>query len=151
MRLLHNGDPAVLQLMKYNTIIRSGDRLFLPLNQLRKLTPHDVIKKINAQIIATVTGNNKIRLHDQVVLNYGIDNGALPGQTFSIFRIPTLPLAQFIHSDKPLSFSYKKRGSLMITRSFPKTSFAVILTIKKPINILDHIISPSFEKSHEFK
>ena len=147
-KLIQTGDPAILQVAKGNRIIHQGDRLFLPMKQLRYVISYNMTNKVNAQIIATLRGTNKIGLHDIVVLNYGKSSGALPGQIFPIVRMPVLPLERFIHHSTHSSFTYVKLGSLMLIQSFTHTSFAVILNIKKPINILDHIVSLPFWKAY---
>jgi hypothetical protein len=127
------GESTDLQLTQVYQYVQIGDRLVLPQTnpaplQFNLQTPS---KPVRAQIIANLIDYAAINKYSIVALNYGSDDGAVPGQI--------LLVTSDMSSKQPVG---KPIGTLVIFRTFPQVSWAMVMQMSAQIQTLNGVISP---------
>lgn len=127
------GDPANLQLTQVDQYVQIGDRLQLP-----PVNPPELqfnlqapTKSVRAQIIANLIDYAAINKYSLVAINYGAEDGALPGQI--------LLATSELSSKKPIG---KQIGALVIFRTFPQVSWAIVMQMSAQMQLLNGVQSP---------
>ena len=143
VRVVQLGDPVVLKRLNNRQPVVPGDRLFTSgaFKKTQAISVPPVKRQVNVQIIARWPSNITARQMSLVVLNYGINQGARPGQILDIVRFNDLPVEAFIHRRTPVNWKRKKIGQLVIVRSFDKVSWARVLHANHVVNLLDHAVT----------
>lgn len=138
------GDPTSLQLTQVDQYVQIGDRLQpSPVNppalqfslQAPGQAPGQATgqpdKPVRAQIIASLIDYAAINKYSIVAINYGAEDGAIPGQI--------LLATSELSSKKPVG---KQIGTLVIFRTFPQVSWAVVMQMSAQMQILNGVQSP---------
>jgi LysM repeat protein len=126
------GEPTTLQLTQLDQYVHLGDRLQVPIaSQPLQFTLQMPSHPIRAQIIASLVDYAAINRYSVVALNYGAEDGAMPGQI--------LLVSNELSSKKP---SGKTIGTLVIFRTFPKVSWALVMQMSEQMLILNGVRSP---------
>ena len=140
------GDPSKVLLIATSQEAYAGDRL-LPVTtqQLsQNFMPHDPAKKVAGDIIAVLGGVSQIGQYQVVVLDRGSDTGLDPGTVLGIYRKGEKVADPY--SFDGLSGSVKlpeeRSGTLMVFRTFPKVSYALVMQARREIHILDVVHNP---------
>ena len=132
------GDSSTLQLTQVDQPVQIGDRVVLSqtdpqtLNFTQQATGElgKSGKPVRAQIIANLIDYAAINKDSIVALNYGAQDGAVPGQT--------LLVTSDLSSKRPVG---KPIGTLVIFRTFPQVSWAMVMQMSTPIQILNGVQS----------
>ena len=130
------GESTTLQLTQVDQTVQIGDRLVLPQTNPPTLhfteqAPSKPGKPVRAQIIANMIDYASINKYSIVALNYGSEDGAVPGQT--------LLVTSDMSSKKPVG---KQIGTLVIFRTFPQVSWALVMQMSAQIQTLNGVQSP---------
>lgn len=146
--LQRTGDPATLMLtnIEMETII--GDRV-LPVADEEPLVafyPKAPDRDVNGSIISVLGGVSQIGQFNVVVLDRGAVDGLAPGDVLAIdHRGPTVRdlvskkfLAKVTLPDEPA-------GILMVFRTFPRVSFALVMNAYRTIHLRDRVHNPRKE------
>jgi LysM repeat protein len=131
------GDPINLRLTQVDQDVQAGDRLVLPQTnpaplQFNLQAAGKLDKPVRAQIIASLIDYAAINKYSLVALNYGSDDGAVPGQI--------LLVTSDLSSKKPVG---KQIGTLVIFRTFPQVSWAMVMQMSAQIQTLNGVQSPN--------
>ncbi|HET7922008.1 MAG TPA: LysM domain-containing protein [Gammaproteobacteria bacterium] len=140
------GDPQKMRLTDTTQEALAGDR-FLPaieeaLNP--NFLPHPPAKAVNGQIMAVLGGVQQIGQYQVVVLNRGSADGLDPGTVLSIFR-------RGVEVDDPYASGWfngsvklpdESSGKLMVFRTFPHVSYALIMRATREIHVEDVVKNP---------
>lgn len=139
------GDPSLVYSLNVAQPIIAGDRLFPKQEQITDISfevraPRNTVE---AMIIDVIGGVTQIGQFQTVLLNLGDEHGIKTGHILSVFQTDTAPIF-----DSPLvgSNSYENFnpppevvGQLMIYRTFPKLSFAIVTHTKTPLHVFDKV------------
>lgn len=140
--LVKYADPASLRVIAVRGVINNGDRLF-PVETNKKLTefiPHSPSKMVHASIIAVLRSISQVGRFNIVALNYGKRSGAKPGQVLTILRSGKFVNDKYSHNGKQaVLLPSKKIGVLMIFKTFPQVSYALIMQANQAVRILDKV------------
>ena len=131
------GEPSNLQLTQVDQLVRIGDRLqtsqtTAPVLQFNLQAAGKLGKIVRAQIIANLIDYASINKYSIVALNYGAEEGAVPGQI--------LLITSDLSTKKPIG---KQIGSLVIFRTFPQVSWAMVMQMSAQIQTLNGVQSPT--------
>jgi hypothetical protein len=141
------GDPAKVLLTATAQEAMAGDR-FLPVatQQLNQdYLPHAPAKPVNGNIIAVLGGVLAIGQYEVVVLDRGSNAGLDQGTVLGIYS----------HGEKisdPYSFDglsgsvklpEEREGTLLVFRTFPTVSYALVMEAKSEIHLLDVVKNPT--------
>ncbi|MEW7980303.1 MAG: peptidoglycan-binding protein LysM [Candidatus Sedimenticola endophacoides] len=139
------GDPATVLLtgMQLETVI--GDRLF-PADEdvpLETFYPKAPDQQIEGRIISVLNGVSQIGQFNVVVLDRGDSDGLAVGDVMNILhkgrevRDVVTP-----RSDDTVTLPDEPAGTLLVFRTFPRVSFALIMQATRPLNVGDRVINP---------
>jgi len=139
------GDPATVLLtnMALETVI--GDRLFpvikdVPLETFHPRAPE---RQVRGSIISVLNGVTQIGQYHVVVLDRGSEDGLTPGNVLAVMH-KGREIRDLVtpNSADTVKLPDEKAGSLMVFRSFPRVSFALIMQTTRPLNIGDRVVNP---------
>lgn len=143
--LQRTGDPATVLLtrMALETVI--GDRL-LPTNDelaLNAFYPKAPDSAVNGSIIAVLNGVVEIGQYNVVVLDRGGNDGLEPGDVLVInHRGRTVRDTVTGNSRDRVVLPDEPAGKLMVFRTFPRVSFALVMHATRSIHVLDRVVNP---------
>jgi LysM repeat protein len=135
--------PDTFTISSVRQEIRAGDRLSpIPSRDFSSYTPHAPQNPIMGQI-ASVYGEAVTAGQNQIVsLNKGQADGLEPGHILALWRDgarikdPTDPQKAMV------KLPDEHHGTLFVFRVFNRMSYALILTVKDPVNVGDRFTQP---------
>ncbi len=144
-RLQRIGNPATLLLTSTESEVLVGDRL-LPSNQNQPLqTFHPKAPDIDIQgsIISVLHGISQIGQYYIVVLDRGTRDGLEAGDILTIDRRGET-VRDLVTSDPQdtAKLPNEPAGSLMVFRTFPRVSFALVMYASRALHVLDRVHTP---------
>ncbi len=140
------GDPSTLKLKASTREIVPGDRL-VPIEsgvvpaQFPLLTPKSAIK---GEIIDVIGGLREVGQYQVVVLDRGSQNGLKTGDVLAVMRPGKRvhdPYARGSLSSS-VSLPEQRTGELVVFRTFPRASYALVMRATQPVRIGYHIANP---------
>lgn len=143
--LQSTGDPATLGLVHTQQETREGDRL-VPSVADKPLTtfyPKAPDQSIDGSIIGVLGGVTQIGQYQVVVLDRGERDGLMPGDVMAIDS-----LGETISDDvsperwDKVKLPNEQAGHLMVFRTFPRVSFALVMDATRAIHVLDRVRNP---------
>lgn len=143
--LQRTGDPAtvVLNDMELETII--GDRLF-PVTEdvpLETFYPKAPDQQVRGSIIAVLNGVTQIGQYNVVVLDRGEADGLAPGDVMAIDQKgATVKDKVTEERGDTVTLPDEPAGTLMVFRTFPRVSFALVMRAQRAIHVLDRVHNP---------
>ena len=143
--LQRTGDPATVLLtrMAQETVI--GDRLIptsddLVLNAFHPKAPDN---PVNGSIIAVLNGVNQIGQYNVVVLDRGANDGLTAGDVLLInHRGRVVRDTVSANARETVVLPDEPAGKLMVYRTFPRVSFALVMHATRAIHVLDRVVNP---------
>lgn len=139
------GDPATLMITKSRSEIHSGDRLIAdsPEELTLNYFPRPPSKVIQGAIIGIVDGVTQIGQYNIVALDKGSEDGLAIGHVMDIYQRGRKIQDPFsIDPTTRVALPDEAAGKLMIFRTFPRVSYALIMQANTSIHILDKVITP---------
>jgi hypothetical protein len=143
--LRRTGDPATVMLtsMELETLI--GDRLLVVPDDISLTTfyPKAPDREIKGSIIKVLNGVSNIGQYDVVILDKGEQDGLARGDVLTVLHrggvirdtVTGSPNKRVVLPDEPA-------GKLMVFRTFPRVSFALIMHATRAIHVLDRVENP---------
>jgi hypothetical protein len=135
--------PDTFSIVSVRQEIRAGDRMApVPPRDFLTYVPHAPQSAVTGQIVsvygeAIVAGQNQI-----VAINRGQRDGMEPGHVLALWRDG----ARIIDKTDPASPTIKlpdeRHGTLFVFRVFNRMSYALILSVKEPVNTGDRFTQP---------
>lgn len=145
-RLIRSGDPALFELTHSHREIAQGDRL-IPISEAgirRNIHPSLPSKIIQGQIIAVVPDAPDISQYAIVIINRGRIAGLRSGNVLDIFRPGESledPMANGPESGDVHILPFKV-GTALVFKSYPRFSYALVLTEHWQVHVLAPVASP---------
>lgn len=139
------GDPATLELVRAEQETLEGDRL-IPSVADKPLTtfyPKAPDRPVEGSIIAVLGGVTQIGQYQVVVLDRGGADGLEPGDVMAIDT-----LGETISDDvspkrwDKVKLPNEEAGHLMVFRTFPRVSFALVMDASRAIHVTDRVRNP---------
>lgn len=141
-RVIRQGDPATLEITKSKLEVLIGDRL-LPAVQAPDafhFLPRAPKARVSGHIIAVLNGVSQIGQYAVVVLDRGMRNGLEAGSVLAIYQTGETVRDQVKGGEVKLPD--ERAGTLMVFRSFPKVSFALVMSTTRALHVGDRITNP---------
>ena len=139
------GDPATLRLVKSEREALEGDRLVnqefdIPL----QFFPKSPDEQIDGRIIDVVDGMTIIGQYQVVVLNRGTRDGLDQGHVLTVWQAGKRITDRFANGsrDDNLLLPDEEAGTLMVFKSYPRISYALIMEATSEIHLLDKVRNP---------
>ncbi len=140
--LVKVGKPSTMIVTNAYQEILDGDYL-LPLRndfKAANFLPKAPQKKVEGYIIAVVNGVTEIGQNNVVVLSLGKREGMEQGDVLDIYHGGIT--VRDVKANNDVRLPDEKAGTLMVFRTFDKTSFALVLEATRPLNILNMVKNP---------
>ncbi len=144
-QLQRTGDPATLLLLRTSQETLAGDRL-IAVTDSKPLTtffPKAPEQQVYGSIIGVLGGVTQIGQYAVVTLDRGEANGLAPGDVLEIDA-----RGETVKDDiSPARWDKVKlpdepAGHLMVFRTFPRVSFALVMGATRAIHVLDRVKNP---------
>ncbi|MEO6145611.1 MAG: peptidoglycan-binding protein LysM, partial [Sulfuriferula sp.] len=115
--------------------IQAGDRLKPATDAYSfRYIPHPPATNIQGRVISIYGGVSEAGQYATVVLNQGSRNGLDVGTVLAVYKKGNVV-------DK-IQLPDSRSGLLMVYRVFDKVSYALVMQIHRPVNILDTVRNP---------
>jgi hypothetical protein len=140
--LVKAGQPAEMTLSKSYQEVLIGDRL-LPQEAERfnaDFYPHPPPRAVEGTIISVFGGVSQIAQYQIVALNRGAEAGLDPGTVLAIYqkgrKVPDP------YGNGRVALPEQQAGLLMVFKTTPRLSYALVLGDTRPVHVLDKVRSP---------
>ncbi|MHB1950752.1 MAG: LysM peptidoglycan-binding domain-containing protein [Acidiferrobacteraceae bacterium] len=143
VRLLHEGNPAVAEVVSARRPIRAGDRL-LPAPVEKPIPyyyPRPPAKPVHGQIISALDSMSDAGPGTVVAIDLGRSQGIRRGDVLAIERHDAEPVTDPV-THRPERLPDARSGLLMVFRPFQHVSYALIMNATRPVRIGDHVATP---------
>lgn len=134
-RTVAGGDPQRILITRSSEEIQRGDKL-KPAedNYSFRYIPHAPAADIEGRVISAYGGVAEAGQYSTVVLNKGKRDGLDEGTVLAVYKKGNLV-------DK-IQLPDSRTGLVMIYRVFDKVSYALVMQINRPVNLLDTVRNP---------
>ncbi len=137
------GDPSTMLITKSNRDVRIGDRILPVATEQLKMgyQPHPPPATLKGHIISVVDGVSQIGQYSVVVIDRGTADGI---ETGHVLEIRKSGQARTYRSGNGETFNIpsEKEGLLMVFRTYPRVSFALVLNATRAIQLNDAVQGP---------
>jgi LysM repeat protein len=144
-KLLRDGKPATLNITQVKEEIAVKDKLIEIEDDLTQTyVPHAPENQLQGQIASISDGINETGSGRVVVLNRGTDDGLERGHVLSILRqgaSMTDPASDPEHP-QTLKLPDEPVGLLMVFKTFPRLSYALVMQASQPVHVEDIVRTP---------
>lgn len=139
--VLSFGEISSVRVVSANQEITVDDRLTIaPKSPGSSFIPHAPEKKIRGRVIAgSDSAVAEIGALSVVILNRGAREGLETGHVLGLYRSEA-PVIK--GPDRQIHLPEQRYGLLLIFRVFDRLSYGLVLTVKRPVNVLDAVANP---------
>jgi hypothetical protein len=141
-RLARIGDPATFDLVRTNREVLNGDRL-LPADDgfvEQNFMPHAPARFVDGTILAVHGGVMQIGQYQVVVIDKGSEAGVDIGSVLAVYQASAR--VRDTIADEVVKLPRERAGTIMVFRTFPRLSYALVMSATRPIHIHDAVTSP---------
>jgi hypothetical protein len=148
-RLVRSGEPAVIQLSSVTQEVGIGDKLVAAGKpEVPTYAPRAPSSQIQGRIISLYGGGTQLGEagnQSVIAINRGKSQGVELGHVVALFR-PGATVADASRSKDsaaaPLTLPNERYGIAFVFRVFDRVSYALVMSISKPVNNLDLVQNP---------
>lgn len=143
VRLIHGGEPAVVEIVSARRAIRAGDRLF-PIPPARPVPyyyPRPPAKQVHGEIISALGSMSDAGPGTVVAIDLGRGQGMKRGDVLRISRHRAQPVVNAA-THRRQRLPDERSGLLMVFRPFQHVSYALIMNATRPVRVGDHVSTP---------
>ncbi len=136
------GQPATAMLSASYREALVGDRL-LPVEDeafRADFYPHAPDHDIGGRIIAAFDGISQIAQYQIVAINRGSSHGLEPGHVLQILRAGAKVADPY--GSKRVQLPDQPAGQMLVFKTTPRLSYALIMTVTRPVEVLDKVERP---------
>jgi hypothetical protein len=144
-KLLRQGQPATLNITRVKEEIAVKDKLIAVEDELTQTyVPHAPDTQIQGQIARISDGINETGSGRVVVLNRGETDGIERGHVLSILRKGASMVDPESDPKHPVSLQLPDEpvGLVMVFKTFPRLSYALVMQASQPVHVEDIIRTP---------
>jgi hypothetical protein len=144
-RVTRPGEAAVIQLTSVTQEVGLGDKL-VPAGkpEVPSYAPHAPTSPVQGRIISMYGGGTKLGEAGGgtvISINRGKEQGMEVGHVVALYR-PGALVAERGGSTGPLTLPNDRYGLAFVFRVFDRVSYALVMTISRPVNPLDIVQNP---------
>lgn len=148
-RVLAFGEVSTIEIETSTQEITRGDRLVLAPNPaFPSYVPHAPEHPVKGRIIAAYEGVAEVGQHEIVTLNRGARDGVEIGHVLAILRSGNVVRSPAGYGDPAQKVNTAVRlpderyGLAFVFRTFERVSYALVMEIDRPVQILDLVQNP---------
>jgi LysM repeat protein len=138
------GDPSTIYLRRSDIEARAGDYL-LPMETdplSERFMPHPPAKQIDGKIISVYNGVSQIGQYQVVAINRGTEQGMEPGHVLSVMQSGRTAKDPYSFIGYKVQLPDIHAGTVMVFKTAPRMSYALVMTATRPIHVLDKVEKP---------
>jgi hypothetical protein len=143
------GDPSTIYLRRSDMEARTGDFL-LPLDQdplSIRFIPHAPTNDVGARIISVYNGLSQIGQYEVVTINRGTEQGMEIGHVLTVYKSGRSAKDPHSFFGSRVQLPEIPAGTIMVFKTAPRVSYALVMKATHPINLLDRADRPgSFQE-----
>ncbi|MCD2512335.1 LysM peptidoglycan-binding domain-containing protein [Comamonas endophytica] len=137
--------PATIDITDARSEIYAGDRLLpAPARSFSNYVPHAPAGEVDARVVS-LYGDTAIRFAAQnqvIAINRGTRDAMAPGQVLQIVTQGDV-IQDKTDAERPqVQLPREHNGLAMVFRSFDRVSYALILEVRRPVVVGDHLVTP---------
>jgi hypothetical protein len=141
------GEPAIIQLSSVAREVSVGDKLVAAGKpQIPSYAPHAPSSEIQGRIISLGTTLPEAGNHTVIAINRGSSQGIEVGHVLALYRVgATVDEGRYRligSSPTALTLPNERYGIAFVFRTFDRVSYALVMSISKPVNNLDFVQNP---------
>ncbi len=142
-RLVKGGDPATLRLVQSHQEALVGDRLFphVEAPAPTHFTPRAPDQQVDGQILDVLNGVSQIGQYQTVVLDVGEKQGLVPGNVLAVSQSGGI-VRDPVADGERVRLPEERAGIVMVYRTFPELSYALVMEATRSIHVLDRVSNP---------
>ena len=148
-QVVRGGDPAVIQLAAVTQEVGVGDKLVAAGKpDVPTYAPHAPSVALKGRIISLYGRDTRVGEYGNqsvIAINLGKSNGVEIGNVVALYR-PGATVADATRSraagGAPLTLPDERYGLAFVFRVFDRVSYALVMSISKPVNKLDLVQNP---------
>lgn len=143
-QLQRNGDPATFVIADSTREVLPGDRLFQSEDRVQpsRFMPRAPERSTQGSIIAVMDGVTQIGQYDVVAINRGSGDGLKPGHVLEVFKRGRTVKDRYSEEEEMVTLPDEKAGAMIIFRTYPEMSFALIMEATRAMTVGDIARSP---------
>lgn len=144
-RLEKHGQIARMRIIRNDRETMVGDRL-LPIAKHHfrsRFFPHSPKRMVNGSIISVFGELNEAGPLDIVTLDRGASDGLDPGTVLLAMSPARKVPDPYGGAESVVSLPPQRAGLLMVFKTAQHISYALVMKVKKPIEVLDRVVSPT--------
>jgi hypothetical protein len=142
-RLIREGEPATIEIVKSTQEISRDDRLVLaPRPDIINFVPHAPGFDLKGRVVSVYGGVDEGGRHSIVTLSRGSLDGIEVGHVLALLRTGAEVENRF--EDKPENYRLpdERYGLLFVFRVFDHVSYALVMNVTRPVVVGDTVVTP---------
>lgn len=142
-RVLKEGDPATIEVIKSNQEILRDDRLVAATNiELANFVPHAPSELVHGRVMAAYAGVAEVGKDSIITINLGSKQGLESGHVLALLRAGDV--AAYREGGKSLTVKLPEEriGLALVFRVFDNVSYALVMKSDRSIKIDDAVETP---------
>ena len=143
--LRENRVPATIDITDAKSEIYAGDRLLpAPERSYSNYVPHAPRGEVNARVVS-LYGDSAIRYAAQnqvIAINRGTRDAMAAGQVLQLVTQGDVIQDKTTEQREQVQLPRERNGLAMVFRTFDRVSYALILEVRRPVVVGDHLVAP---------
>ncbi|QKV51461.1 LysM peptidoglycan-binding domain-containing protein [Comamonas antarctica] len=143
--LRENRVPATIDITDAKSEIYAGDRLLpAPERSYSNYVPHAPRGEVNARVVS-LYGDSAIRYAAQnqvIAINRGTRDAMAAGQVLQLVTQGDVIQDKTTEQREQMQLPRERNGLAMVFRTFDRVSYALILEVRRPVVVGDHLVAP---------
>lgn len=142
-RLIREGEPATIEILKSTQEISRDDRLVVaPLPDIISYVPHAPNFELKGRVISIYGGVEEGGRNSVVTLSRGHQEGVEVGHVLALLRTGAEVDNRFEGKLETYRLPDERYGLLFVFRVFEHVSYALVMNVARPVVVGDTVVSP---------
>ncbi len=137
--------PATIDITDAKSEIYAGDRLLpAPGRSYSNYVPHAPSGEVDARVVS-LYGDSAVRFAAQnqvIAINRGTRDAMAAGQVLQIVSQGDVIVDKTAGQREQVQLPREQNGLAMVFRTFDRVSYALILEVRRPVVVGDHLVAP---------
>ena len=145
-RVRQNQVPATIDIVDAKGEIHAGDRLLpAPARSYSNYVPHAAPAEVKARVVS-IYGDSALKFAAQnqvVAINRGTRDAMAAGQVLQLVTQGDVIVDKTGGKRERVQLPREHNGLAMVFRTFDRVSYALILDVRRPVVVGDHLMAPN--------
>ncbi len=142
-RVVKEGDPATIEVIKSNQEILRDDRLVAATNiELANFVPHAPSELVHGRVMAAYAGVAEVGKDSIITINLGSKQGLESGHVLALLRAGDVAAYREGNKNLTVKLPEERIGLALVFRVFDNVSYALVMKSDRSIKIGDAVETP---------